>query len=110
MYPRTTHSIGNGIGAADQHRAAIQLRGVGRELAGKILRGNHVVRHHVRQLFEPEQRELRQHASLIGNRRGQNDVESRKAVRRHDQQSVAEIVDVADLSAPVELKPRKICL
>ena len=53
----------------------------------------------VLQQIEPEERKLREDAPLVGNRRGQNDVKGRKAVRRDDQQLVAEIVDVPHLPA-----------
>ncbi len=110
MYPRTTHSIGTGSVLRTSIARPFELCGVRREFAREVLRRNHVMRDDSGELFEPEQRELRQNAALIGNRRGQNDVESRKTIRRHDQQAVAKVVDVANLPASVELEPRKICL
>ena len=66
MYPRTTHSIGSGFGAAHQHGAAFQRRGVLREFAGEIFRRNHMIGNDVGQLLKPEQRKLRENAPLSG--------------------------------------------
>ena len=110
MYPRTTHSIGSRIGAADEHGAAGKSIGVGSKLAGEILRLDDVVRNDVGQFVEPEKRKLGEHAALIGNGRGKNDVECRKAVGGDDQQTIAEVVNVANLSAPKKFEPRKFCL
>ena len=82
--------------------------GVRGELAGEILRGDHVMRNDVRELLEPEKRKLRQHAALIGNRRGENDVEGREPVGGDDQQAIAELVDVANLAAAAKLQSGKI--
>ena len=60
---------------------------------------------------KPEQRKLGEDASLVGNRRGKDDVEGRKAVGRDDQQAIAaELIDVADLSASAEFESGEICL
>jgi hypothetical protein len=58
----------------------------------------HVVRHRVLQQVEPEQRELRQHAALARDGGGQHYVERAQAIGGDDQQLVAEVVHVADLS------------
>jgi len=54
MYPRTTHSIGKWFGAADEHRAPRKGIGPPSELAGKIVRLDHVMRDDSSQFFEPE--------------------------------------------------------
>ena len=70
----------------------------------------HVVRHHVLQQVEPEERELREHAALARDRGGQHHVERAQAVGRDDQQLVAEVVHVADLSAAPERARRAVCV
>src|SRR5207245_930546 len=56
-------------------------------------------------LPEPEARELREDFALVGDRRGQHDVERRKAIARDDDELVAAgLVHVADLPAPEEVR------
>ena len=66
------------------------------------MRAQDVIRNNVAQGLEPEQRELREHAALIGNRSGQHDVKRGKAVRGYQKQIVAEFVEVANF-APGQL-------
>ena len=54
------------------------------------------------EVLEPELRDLREHASLVRDRRRQHHVECRKPVRRDDEQVLADLVDVADLAAVQE--------
>src|SRR5690606_17946503 len=48
--------------------------------------------------IEPEGRQLREHAPLVRDPRAEHVVEGRDAIRRHDEERVSEIVDVADLA------------
>ena len=59
---------------------------------------------------EPEQRQLCQHAALLGDPAGQDEVERRDAVGRDDQISIAEIVEVTDLAPPDKIQTRKLGL
>ena len=62
-------------------------------------------------MIEPERGHLSQHFSLVGNRSGQHDIESGQAVRRDDQKMLAQIINVADLAAAVQLDPgRSVCM
>ena len=56
-------------------------------------------RREVPQIVEPENGKLREDFALIGNPRGQNVVERGDAVGGHDQQVLAQIVNIADLAA-----------
>ena len=59
-----------------------------------------MVRDDVGGTSEPERREAGQHASLVGNRRREHDVEGGDAVARDEEQPVlVERVDLADLAA-----------
>ena len=49
--------------------------------------------------IEPEERHLRQNAAFVRNRCGKNHVERGETVGGDDEQSISEIIDVADLSA-----------
>ena len=51
--------------------------------------------------FEPERGDLREDLALVGNARAEHVVEGRDAIGRDDQQAIAEIVDVADLSLSI---------
>jgi len=66
------------------------------------------MRNYARQLVEPEKRELRQHSPFVWNRRGEHDIESGKAVRRYDEQAVAQVINVADFPAAAKFQRRKI--
>jgi hypothetical protein len=59
--------------------------------------------------LKPEQRELREHTALIGNRSRKHDVESGKPVRGNQEQIISHFIEVADLPAGQELEPGKIC-
>ncbi len=92
------------------HRAAGQfipeMIKRGREFRG----AQNVIGEDIFQEIEPEERELRQDASLVGYRRGHDDVEGREAIRSHDKQAVAQIIDIAHLAARQRRDARKICL
>ena len=63
------------------------------------LRRDHVVAHDVARQREPVQRERREHAALVGDRRRQDDVEGRDAVGGDEQQAVvAGVVDLPHLA------------
>ena len=53
---------------------------------------------HAEQL-EPERAELRQDAALVGNARRHHPVERADPVGRHQEQPVAQVIDIADLAA-----------
>ncbi len=60
-----------------------------------------MVGHEVGQLVEPPQGQLRQHRTLVGDRRVEDEVERRDPVRRHEQQLVVaavRLIEVADLA------------
>src|SRR3984957_14191930 len=61
----------------NEHPPADKGSLIWRQLTFKILSADHVVRHHVRKLVEPEKRELRQHSALVGNRRRQHNIKRR---------------------------------
>ncbi len=65
----------------------------------KIGRAEDVVWNNVPQQIKPEERELREDAAFVRDRSGKNYVESGEPVRSDDQQLVAEIIDVTDLTA-----------
>ena len=69
-----------------------------------------MIRNGIFEVIEPERRHLRQHFSLIGNRRRQDHIECRQAIRRDDQKMLAEIVNVADLAAPMKFHTGEISL
>ena len=54
-----------------------------------------MVRHHIRQLVEPEGRQLREDLALVGDAGAQHVVERRDAIGGDQQQRVAQVVDVA---------------
>jgi len=64
----------------------------------------------VAEKVEPKERKLREHPAFVGNRRREDDVESGKAVRRHDEQAIAEIVNVPDLPTPGQREVGKMSL
>jgi hypothetical protein len=84
---------------ADDHGAAGELVVELIERRGEIRGAEDVVGNDVFQEFEPEKRELREDAALVGNGRGKDDVEGGEAVGGDDQELVAEIIDVTDFSA-----------
>ena len=61
-----------------------------------------MVPHQVGRPVEPEEREAGEDAALVGDRRRQHRVERADAIGRHDQQPVADLVDVAHLAARVQ--------
>jgi hypothetical protein len=65
-------------------------------------------RRDVAQKIEPEDRELRKDASLIGNAGRQDVIEGGDAIGRDDQEALAGAVDVAHLALGVALDAGKI--
>jgi hypothetical protein len=63
-----------------------------------------VVRHEVAHPLEPERRELRQHFALVGNAGAEDVVEGGDAIGGDEEQVVSDLIDVADLAAPVEFQ------
>ena len=51
--------------------------------------------------LEPERGDLRQHFALVGNAGAEHVVERRDAIGGDDEQTIAEIVDVADLALTI---------
>ena len=76
----------------------MQFRGIFVDLCG-----NHVVRNDIFEVIEPERRHLGQHFPFVGNRRGQDHVESGKAIGRDDQKMLTEIINITDFAAAVQL-------
>jgi hypothetical protein len=51
--------------------------------------------------FEPKRGDLGEYFAFVRNARPENPVERRDAVGRHDQQLVAELIDVSNLALPI---------
>ena len=85
---------------ADDHRAAVQIR---RVFAQDFRIFRHIRRDEmVRQAFEdfePVQRDLRQNSAFAGDAVGHDAVKRADAVRRDEQQRIAQIIDIADFAA-----------
>ena len=93
--PRTRPGPGGPRTSIDRPaRSGRQFGAAGRRLRGR----REVVRHDVGRAIEPEQRQRRQDAALVGDRRRQHRVERREPVARHHQQVVAEAVQLAHLA------------
>jgi hypothetical protein len=69
-----------------------------------------VIRNHVPELLEPEERKLCEHLSFIGNGRGQNHVEGREPVSGDDEQAIAKIVDITNFASASQREPGEIRL
>jgi hypothetical protein len=69
-----------------------------------------VIADDVGHLPEPELGERRQDFTFSGDGVRHDDVEGRDPVRRHDEQILPQIVEVADLAAVDELQAFEICL
>src|ERR1019366_4150197 len=96
---------GDHVGVYHQHGAAMQLRGIFLQLRWVFayLRGDEVVGDDALEELEPEKRELGQHSSLLWYAGGQNVIECRDAIGRHEEQMfVTNLVKVANFSAGVE--------
>jgi hypothetical protein len=52
--------------------------------------------------IEPELRQLREDFALVGNPRSEDEIEGRDAIGGDNEQVLAKIIDVADLTAPRE--------
>ena len=91
--------------------AAAQQVGVRRaSAAGKRATSvvDQMVRHEIGDAIEPERRQLRQHAALVGNAGAEHVVERRDAIGRDDQQvRVVDRVDVAHLASANERQIRE---
>ncbi len=109
-YPRATHSTGSGVVLRTSIDRPDKHLGVRARRRRKIVHadGHEMMRRQVRDSTEPEGRQLRQHAALVGDARSKHVVERRDAIGRDDQQMVAEIVHVADFSAARERQAREI--
>ena len=83
--------------ALDEHRATADL------LGHPFGVGDDVVRHDVAGPVEPEGRDAGQDLALSGDGRGVDRVVGGDAIRRHHQQSVALVVDLADLARRKQL-------
>jgi len=83
----------------DDHGAACEFILELVEGRGEICGTEDVVGDCILQQMEPEKRELRKDTALVGNRRGQDDVESGEPVRGDDEELVVEIVNVADFAS-----------
>ena len=59
-----------------------------------------MMRNEVGDVVEPEGRQLREHAALVGDAGAEHVVERGDAIGGDDQQVLAEIVDVAHLATP----------
>ena len=108
VLPAGTHEIaahhaldGEGLRLHHRHRSPFEV-GALAEPGDVRSRHRDVVRHHVLQEVEPEEGKLGEDAPLVGDRRRKHDVEGADAIRGDDEQAIAEIVDVADFSAPPE--------
>jgi hypothetical protein len=64
----------------------------------------------VRELREPEVRELGQDFSLVGHAGLENDVESGDPVACDEEEGVADVVEIADLAAAREARHGEVCL
>ena len=53
---------------------------------------------------EPEATELRQHAAFLRDAGGENPVEGADAIGAHQEEAIAEVVDVANFAAGVQGK------
>ena len=58
-----------------------------------------MIRHHVAQQIQPEDGELGQHSSFVGNGRWQDIIERGKTIRGDKDQELAGVVDVTHLAA-----------
>jgi hypothetical protein len=58
--------------------------------------------------LKPEERELGEHAALIGNRSGKHDVKSGKAVGGYEKQIVSQLVEVANFASGDQFESGKI--
>ncbi len=95
------------LGPSHQHRTAReQLAGLARfcRKLGRIGR-HHVVCDDRTRPVEPERGDLRQDLPLVGDAGSEHVVEGRNAIGCDDEELVAEIVDVADLSLPIRRAP-----
>ena len=97
--------VGHDLRFPHQDRTAVQIAGVRLEFGGEAARVglDQVIRDDVAKPLEPEVRQLVEHLALVRNLRGKDKVVGGYAVARHQQEPVAEIVDVANL-APAGLR------
>ena len=97
------------MGLTDDHGTASEIVGKfvvrRREFGG----GENMIGDDVVKEIEPEERELGENAALVGNRRGHDDVESREAVGGDEEETVAEIINVANLAASGRRESGEMC-
>src|SRR5208282_3729593 len=104
---------GKHFSTLDEHGASAELVGILADSRRILVHvdGDEVVGNDVGQVIEPEQGNLAQDASLVGDARGQDVVESRNAVGGDEKQLlVANGIDVTDLAAGVKVEIREVSL
>jgi len=93
---------------ANDHGASREFVQMLVEGGGKFGGGEDVVRHDVAKKIEPEERELREDAALVGDGSGHDDIEGGEAIGSDEEEAVAEIVNVAHFAASGRRYARKI--
>ncbi len=104
---------GEHFGALHEHGASAKLVGVFADLLRVLVDvgGNQVIGDDVSQVIEPEQGDLAEDASLVGDAGSQDVVEGRDAVSGDEQQLlVANGVNVTDFAAGVKVEIGEVCL
>ena len=110
VFPARARQVASGdafhrqrLGAGDEHRPALQQ--IGRSPRFARIRGRRgrqeVIGHDRLHALEPERRNLGEHLALVGNARAEHIVERGDAVGGDDQQAIAELVDIADLTLAI---------
>ncbi len=72
----------------------LQCCGIARDV-----HGDQVIRHDGPRAFEPERRQLRQHTAFVRNAGAKDVVERGDAIGGDEEQTIVDLVDVADLAA-----------
>jgi hypothetical protein len=87
-------------GLPHEHRAALEWLAVDARRQAEVvhLARDHVVRH-ILEVLEPKPAQLREHAAFIRNAARQHPVERADAIGAHEEQRIAEVVNIAHLSA-----------
>jgi len=80
------------------------------ERSRKIARTQHMIGNDVVKLLKPEQRELCEDVTLIWNWSWKHNVECGEAIGGHKEQAVANLVEIAYLSARRDWQAREISL
>jgi len=84
---------------ADDHGTTGECVEMSMERRREVGGAQDVVGNDLAELMKPEERELREDATLVGDCRGHNDVESGKAVGGDDEQFIAQVIDIANFAA-----------